>query len=409
MKHASSRLDEAAGGGDPVALARALVATPSVNPALESGGHGEKEIAELTAHWLEAWGFRTRVDEVAPGRCNVVASLRGVRPGPRLLLNGHLDTVGVRDMTVPAFDGDIRDGRLIGRGASDMKGGVAAALATAATLARTGLPAGELVVALTADEEHASLGMAALVEGGPPADAAVVCEPTGLAVMPAHKGFVWVDLLFRGRAAHGSRPELGIDAVRHAALFVAALDDLAARLESVPSHPLLGHGSLHVGTIRGGTAPSVYPHRCSLTLERRTLPGEAPEDVAAELEAVLEELRARIPRLDATLETGLDRPGTEVAGDSALVRGLLEACERCGRPPRLDGMTAWVDAAFLNLAGVPAVCFGPGGIEQAHSVDEWCDVAEIEGCTEVLTAFALGFLTGDAGPPYPLDGGPPAR
>lgn len=382
----------AARRGEALPMARVLVATPSVNPSLVPGGSGEGPVAERTAAWLDGWGFDTRIDEVETGRFNVVARRSGSRPGATLLLNGHLDTVGVDGMTVPAFDPVVREGRLTGRGACDMKGGVAAALAAAATLAGEGLESGTLIVALTADEEHASVGMEALVASGITADGAVVCEPTNLTVMPAHKGFVWIDVDFRGRAAHGSRPETGIDAVRHAGLYLAALDRLASDLERRPPHPLLGHGSFHAGTIRGGTAPSVYPDACLLTLERRTLPGERTGDVVAEFETVLRDLGSRVPHLEASLEPGLDRPGTEVAGESPLVEGLLRACVHHDREPGVEGMTAWVDAAFLNRAGIPAVCFGPGSIADAHASDESCSIAEIEACAEILTTFARGFL-----------------
>jgi acetylornithine deacetylase len=304
-----------------------------------------------------------------------------------------MDTVGVAGMVVPPFEGVVRVGRLVGRGACDMKAGVAGLLSASAALAAAGHP-GELVVALTMDEEHASLGMQALVASGVRADAAVVCEPTGLAVMPAHKGFVWADLEVRGRAAHGSRPEVGIDAIRHAARFLIELDALEAELRSRPAHPLLGHGSLHAGTIEGGVAPSVYPDRCHLVIERRTLPGETPAKVRRELEAALGRARSAVQRLDARLTVGLSRPGTEVAHDHALVVGLLDAAHTCGRESGVEGMTAWVDAAYLNEAGVPAVCFGPGSIEQAHSADEWIDTSEIPDCAEILETFARRFLEG---------------
>lgn len=371
--------------GDPVALARALVAVPSVNPSLAPGGAGEGRIADLAAGWLRSWGLDTEVVEAAPGRPNVVARLDG--DGPTLLLNGHLDTVGVEGMERPPFEAAVEGGRLWGRGACDMKAGIAAILATARRLAREG-PRPRLVVALTADEEHASVGMDALVRSGVEADMAVVCEPTSLAVMPAHKGFVWVEAAFRGRAAHGSRPDRGVDAIRHAGLFLAALDGYEARLREGPSHPLLGPGSHHAGTIRGGTAESVYPERCTLVLERRTLPGETAEKVRRELQDVLGAVMAAHPEMDATLQVTLARPGTEVAREAPLVRGLLEACETVGRPRRVEGMTAWVDAAFLNEAGIPAVCFGPGDIAQAHAAVEWCPVDEIRLCADVLEAFA---------------------
>ncbi len=390
MAGTDQALMKAAAAGDPVALARALVAIPSVNPKLSPGGDGEGEIAAACAAWLGDWGLVARVEEVEPGRRNVVATLEG--EGPTLLLNGHLDTVGVEGMTIAPFGAELRDGRIFGRGSCDMKGGVAALMAAASGLAAEG-PRPNLVVALTADEEHASLGMDMLVRSGVRADMAVVCEPTSLTVMPAHKGFVWVKATFLGRAAHGSRPDLGIDAIRHAALFVAALDGHVERLRARSPHALLGHGSLHSGTVRGGTAESVYPERCDLVLERRTLPGEAPQDVIGEMELVLEALRAREPEVRGSLEMTLARPGTEVPTDARIVHGLLEACRSSGVPPRVEGMTAWVDAAFLNEAGIPAVCFGPGDIGQAHSADEWIEASQIALCADVLERFARALVT----------------
>lgn len=373
--------------GDPLAVARLLVATPSVNPDLEEGGAGEQQMAERAAHLLRHWGLDARLHALGPARANVVATLSGT--GPTLLLNGHLDTVGVAGMSVRPFDPVLSDGRLYGRGSCDMKAGLASLLAATARLAAGGARP-NLIVALTADEENASAGMMELVRAGPRADLAVVCEPTSLSVMPAHKGFVWIRASFRGRAAHGSRPDLGVDAIRHAALYLAALDGYARRLEEAPAHPLLGHASLHAGTIRGGGAPSVYPDRCELLLERRTMPGEAPEAVLAELRTTLAELRAREPDVDASLEVTLARPGTEVPEDSAIVQGLLAAGALHGVAPAVRGMSAWVDAALLNEAGVHAVCYGPGSIEQAHTADEWVDVDEIVRCADVLESFARG-------------------
>lgn len=380
---------EAAVRGEPVALARALVATPSVNPRLEEAGAGEEQAARLAAGWLDGWGFDVVVPEIAPGRYNVVARLG--EGSPRVLLNGHLDTVGVEGMSVPPFEAALDGGRLVGRGACDMKGGVAALLAAAARVAGKPGDAGELIVVLTADEEHASLGMQALVEEGVEADAAIVCEPTGLAVMPAHKGFVWVELLFRGRAAHGSRPEVGVDAIRHAALYLASLDGYQARLLEGGSHPLLGHGSLHAGTIEGGSAPSVYPAECRLVLERRTLPDEDPGRVVEDLRALAGELAREVEELDLEVRPGLARPGTEVPSDHPLVEGLRAALERETGQGRVEGMTAWVDAAFLNERGIPAVCFGPGSIARAHADDEWVDVDEIRICARVLERFVRSF------------------
>ena len=381
---------ELARHGDPLALTRSLVSTPSVNPQLEEGGSGEREAATLVAEWLDLWGLDTRITEISPNRFNVIAKLDG--EGPTLLLNGHLDTVGVGGMIVPPFDAKVEGGRIWGRGSCDMKAGLAAILATTKRLVEEG-PRPNLIVAMTADEEHASLGMYALVDSSPSADFAIVTEPTRLAVMPAHKGFLWVRAVFEGRAAHGSRPDLGIDAIRHAALYVGALDDYGDQLTSRPAHPLLKHGSVHAGTIQGGSAASVYPDLCEIVLERRTMPGEKPEKVLQEFQRILDELSEREEDLSASLEQMLERPGTEVPEDSRLVQGLLEAGQGHGIPPVVEGMTAWVDAALLNEIGIPAVCYGPGDIAQAHSADEWVELAQIEKCADVLESFARDLAT----------------
>lgn len=375
---------------DVTGFARALVASPSVNPGLEAGGTGEAAIAGLTAGWLESWGYAVEVVEAAPGRPSVLARL-GRGPGRSLILSGHLDTVGVAGMSVDPFGAEVRDGRLWGRGAADMKGGVAAVLA-AARDAAAGSFRGTLMVALTADEEEAGLGCRTLVERGLRADAAVVCEPTGLAIMPAHKGFVWVCVDFRGQAAHGSRPERGVDAIRHAGLFLARLDEIEAALALRSPHPLLGHGSIHAGTIEGGSAPSVYPSSCRLVLERRTLPGEHETAVRAEVDYLLAELGSRVPSLDANVEILLRQDGSEVAAGHPLVAALSASLEGAGLEPSTAGMTAWVEAVFFNENGTPAVCFGPGTIEDAHADDESVALADLDAAHRVLSDLVVRFL-----------------
>jgi acetylornithine deacetylase len=379
---------------DAVDWTRRLVAIPSVNPSLEGGGGGEARIGREVAACLRQMGFDVQEQTVDGERRNVVARL-GVG-SPRLLLNGHLDTVGVDGMTVDPFGADSTPERIVGRGAADMKSGLAVILAAAGAYA-SDPGRGTLVVALTCDEEHASVGMQRLVAQGLRADAAVVTEPTALAVMPAHKGFAWVEVEFRGRAAHGSRPDVGVDAIRHAAAFLQELDSLEVSLRAVDPHPLLGTGSLHAGTIHGGSAWSVYPERCVVTLERRTLPAEEPGSFLDEVQGALDRLAARDPSVDGVARLDLVRPGSDVPEDAPVVQALLAALEAEGMPRKVEGMTAWVDAAYLNEAGIPAVCFGPGSITRAHAADEWVDAREVQAAAAVLTAFVRRFL--EAAPP----------
>lgn len=374
-----------------VDMARALIATPSVNPSLDPDGAGETAIASLAAGWLRSWGFAVEVVEYEPGRPSVVARLeRGA--GRTILFAGHLDTVGVSDMTIDPFDPVIRHGRVWGRGAADMKGGLAAMLAAARDTA-AGSFHGTLVVCLTADEEHAGRGSRQVVDAGLQADAAIVCEPTGMAIMPAHKGFAWLRIDFRGQAAHGSRPERGVDAIRHAGIFLARLDELETRLTQRKRHPLLGSGSIHAGTIHGGTAPSVYPSHCHLTLERRTLPGESVATVRSDIEFLLAQLRSDVPSLDTGLEVTLFRNGSELPRDHEIVDVLSRSLADANLEPRIEGMSAWVEASIYNAAGIPAVAFGPGDIEEAHTADESAPVSEIEAAHQVLLTTARRFLS----------------
>ena len=338
-------------------LVRDLVAIDSVNPSLVPGGAGEAEIAAFIAAWARHAGLEAGVLEETPGRPSVLVSARGSGGGRTLLLCGHIDTVTVAGMAAahePRIEGD----RLHGRGAYDMKAGVAAALIACREAAAQGL-AGDVVVAAVADEEHASLGVQEALRSVR-ADAAVVTEPTELAVAIAHKGFVWAQIEVTGRAAHGSRPHLGVDAIVKAGPVLTALGGLDAAL-AAREHPLLGRGSVHASLIEGGEELSSYPGRCVVGLERRTLPGERAADVEAELRALLDECRAADPELRAELRMGLVREPFEVARDAGVVTAVEEAAaERLGAAPTVGGVSYWADSAFIAAAGIPTVLFGPG-------------------------------------------------
>lgn len=369
---------------DPVGLTRSLVRADSRNPDLVPGAPGEAPAAAVLREVLAEWGFRVEVTEAAPGRPNLVARIGGGRGGASLMLNGHLDTVGVEGMTHDPLGAELRDGRLYGRGATDMKAGVAAMCAAAARAAARGALAGEVIVAAVADEEYESVGTRALVAAGVRADAAIVTEPTRLAICPAHRGFAWITVTVHGRAAHGSRYDIGVDAIRHAGLLLAELDALEADVLPTRTHPLLGRASLHASLIEGGIGISTYPDRCVLQLERRTVPGESAADAAREVEAACARVRTRRPTFRATVEPGFAQGPSDVAVDAPVMRVLGAALEAAREPVRIEGMPAWTDAALLNEAGIPAVCFGPGDIALAHAAEEYVEVREIERATEVL-------------------------
>jgi acetylornithine deacetylase len=365
-------------------LAR-LVAIDSVNPALVPGGAGEAEVMAFAAAWMADAGMEVDVIEAAPGRPSVVGTARGRGGGRSLMLNGHLDTVGVEGMREPHVP-DVRDGRLHGRGGYDMKGGVAACMLAAAAAARAGL-AGDVVVTAVADEEHSSIGVQAVLQHVR-ADACVVTEPTSLDVVVAHRGFAWWEVGATGRAAHGSRPDLGVDAIAAMGPVLVALAALGRELEG-RRHELLGAGSVHASLIEGGQELSSYPERCLLAIERRTLPGDDEARLAAELERVLAAGDGGGARLSG--RTTLVRAPFEVDAGEPIVALLRErAAARLGRTPQVRGHAAWMDAALIGAAGIPTVVFGPHG-GGAHAIDEWVDIASVRECAEVLLATATAF------------------
>jgi acetylornithine deacetylase len=374
--------------GDARALTRALVRVDSRNPTLARGAPGETACATLLRDVLESWGFRTELHDAAPGRPNLVARIGGSAPNSRsLMLNGHLDVVGVEGMVHPPFTAEERDGRMYGRGSADMKGGIAAMCSAAYRAAGAGA-AGEIVIAAVADEEYESLGTRALLARGVRADACVVTEPTRLAIMPAHRGFVWIEVEISGRAAHGSRWDIGVDAIRHAGLLLAELDRLDAEVLPARTHPLLGRGSLHASLIEGGIGMSTYPDRCMLRLERRTIPSERAQDAVDEVQRACDAIRVRRPSFAADVRLLVTQGPSDVPVDAPLVRGLSMALDARGEATRIEGMSAWTDAALLNEAGIPAVCFGPGDISLAHAAEEYIPLDEIDRAAAVLTEFA---------------------
>jgi acetylornithine deacetylase len=340
-----------------VELVERLVAIDSVNPALVGGGAGEAEIAAFVAGWARDAGLSATVLEGTPGRPSVI--VRNGRGSSRtLLLCGHLDTVG--GSPEPRLEGD----RLYGRGAYDMKAGLAAAL-----IACRDADA-DVVVAAVADEEHASLGVQeALRELR--ADAAIVTEPTHRRVIVAHKGFAWAEITLHGRAAHGSMPDAGVDAISAAGPVLVRLAELDA---SLPSHPLLGRGSVHASLISGGSDLATYPASCTLSLERRTLPGET--EIEAELATLLGDA-------DGSYRVTLVREPFAIDPEAEIVRLVREAAGGA----EVAGAPFWTDAAFIAAAGIPVVLYGPGG-DGAHADVEWVSLADTEAVTRTLIAAA---------------------
>lgn len=371
---------------DPVvSLLRDLVAIDSVNPSLVPGAAGEAQIAEAVAEHMRRIGLEVELQHAAPGRPNVVGVLEARTRGRTLMLCGHLDTVGVQGMSAP-FEPAERDGRLYGRGAQDMKGGLAAMIDAARAAAHRGFRKGRLVVAAVVDEEFASVGADALVSKWT-ADGAVVTEPTDLQIGVAHKGFAWLEVDVRGRAAHGSRPREGRDAIMRMGRVLQRLERLDRELQARPPHRFMGTGSLHASTVAGGREWSSYPDQCRLQLERRTIAAETAATATEEIEQVLAALRREDPEFEAETRLVFSRSPYEIDPGHDLVTALAATTNRSAP---IVGMSFWTDAAILADAGIPSVLFGPGGAG-LHSVEEYVLLEEVGRCREALTTLALSW------------------
>ncbi len=362
-----------------------LVSIESVNPSLVPGGGGEERIARYVSAFLTAAGFNVQLEELGAGRFNATGLLEGQRSGPRLMLNGHLDTVGTGGMEQP-FSPRVENGRLYGRGALDMKGGITAALLAAEHLAKERDFAGEILIALVADEEMESRGTRELLKHFQ-ADMAIVLEPTWLEVATAHKGFAWAEIETRGRAAHGSRPDEGRDAIAYMGRALHHIEALQFELNQRPGHPLLGHGSVHASLISGGQELSSYPESCKLSIERRLLPGEDTTTFEAEVASILVQLAAQDSCFHAEYSIGYSARAFETPRQSPVAQRLLE-CARIvtGSSARLGTQPFWTDAALLQEADIPSVLFGPGGAGM-HSTVEYVNLEDVITCAGILVEF----------------------
>jgi acetylornithine deacetylase len=372
---------------DPIELLQQLVAINSVNPDLVPGGAGETAIADFCAAWFLENGFEVHRLEATPGRPSIVGIARGTGGGKSLMFNGHYDTVTLAGYDGDPLSGEIRDGKLYGRGSFDMKGGVAAMMVAAARAMAQNLR-GDILVACVADEEYASKGTEEVVAKFT-ADAAVVTEPSHLELTVAHKGFVWFDVMVKGRAAHGSRPELGVDAIVKAGKFLVALEAYDLRLRANPAHRLLKSGSVHASIISGGEEISSYPARCRISLERRTVPGESTASVKADLEAMIAEIKASDPAFEAEIIPGLERPPFQIGEDAAIVKAVDAAATKAmGHKTIRRAEPFWTDCAILQGAGIPCLMFGVDGGGE-HSATEWATVKSVEKLGDILADVAV--------------------
>jgi acetylornithine deacetylase len=355
---------------------RDMVAIDSVNPSLVKDAAGETEIADYLEQWMKAHGLDTKRYDVQPGRPNVVGTLPGTGEGKTLLLNGHMDTVGVDYMTISPFNPTIKDGRLYGRGSFDMKGGLAASMAAVKTIINEGTTLkGDVILVAVCDEEYASIGTEHLMKDTT-ADAAIVGEFTAGNIQIAHKGFAWIDVETHGVAAHGSLHRVGVDAIAKMGHVLTGLEAIGQQLEETEHH-LVGPGSVHASIIEGGSELSTYPASCRLQVERRLIPGEEREDVEAEMKALIESLMEADPKFNADYEITFYRGPMEIPPDEEICRVLREGSEKLlGKTPRYVGGTGWMDTQIIYSKGIPAVAHGPNGYG-AHAQEEWVDLQSV--------------------------------
>lgn len=366
-------------------LLRRLVGINSVNPTLVPGAPGETEIAEFVSEWLLDHGIEASIKKTSQkGRPNVIARVDGTSGGPSLLLNAHIDTVGIDAMEDP-FDPRIENGRLYGRGALDTKGGLAAAMSAVAIMADE-RPPGDVVLTAVSDEEHGSIGTVATTHIE--ANGAIVYEPTDLGIVISHKGFVWLDVNVVGRAAHGSRPDLGIDAITKASAIVASIDSLNDEFSRMRDVPYLTRQSIHASIIAGGQERSSYADSCQVGFEVRTHPGTNSEQILSLVKDRIDDVTAEDPDIQATASLVLERAGLEGDAQSSVVLSLQQAItEVVGSPGDISGHDGWMDSALLAEAGIPSVVFGPSG-EGLHAAIEWVDLESVKQCRDVTVRAA---------------------
>lgn len=367
-----------------------MVRINSVNPALATDGPGEREMAHYMGAQMRGLGMDVGVYKLAPKYWNAVGVLKGTGGGKSLMFNGHMDTVGVGGMTDP-FSAEIRDGKLYGRGSVDMKAGLAAILGALKALRDAGLrTAGDVYVAAVADEEYLSIG-SEQVATAYRADGVIVAESSGFYIVPAHKGFIWFEVITAGRAAHGSDYEGGVDAIVHMGRFLAELEKLIHDQQNLEPYPLLGPPSLHASLIQGGIELSTYPSSCSLKIEWRTVPGQTEEELRGLLQAIIDRLHAQDAGFQAEVRTLFVRYPFQVARDAPVVQTVYrQACQVLGREPEYEGMGGWADTSLFERAGMDALIFGSDG-EGAHAEVEWADLDALYKTAQIYAGTILEF------------------
>ena len=376
---------------DVALLTQAMVRIDSSSPDMGSiPGPGETKLANFIVQWLQHHNIETHWIETTPGRPSVVGVVRGSGGGKSLMLNGHTDTVTLSGYGGDALSGNIVDDKLYGRGSADMKSGLAAAMITLLR-AQTMDLLGDVIFTAVSDEEYGSIGTEDVIAAGWRADAAIVAEPTVMDIIIAHKGFVIFEVDIFGVASHGSRPDLGVDAICKAGHFLVELEWLGKRLQSgslSTGSPEADLPSVHAGIIAGGEEVSSYPARCTISIDRRITAAETPESAREELIGMLNSLAATVPDFHYEVRTVISRPPHSMSLDHPFIGTVVKhATAAMGSQPVIRGERYWTDMALLAAAGIPGVIWGPRGYG-LHSKNEWVELDSVRQLLDSFVAIA---------------------
>jgi acetylornithine deacetylase len=381
-----------------------MVKIESINPDLVAGGSGEQKVAEFTANFLKDNGLEASIQQIAPGRCNVIGVLKGTGGGKNLLIDAHLDTVSVEGMDEP-FSGRVEDGKLFGRGSADDKGGVAAGVEALIALKESGICLkGDVIVSGVAGEEYASEGSEALIKKYQgTVQGCIIGEPSRmsqglyLSIGVGSGGFVWVEFETRGNRTHGSLFRIGVDAIDHMSVILQSISQLKQRLihQKPYVNPLADHGaelnpSLHNSLIKGGFDLATYPDLCTLSIERRTVYGETFAQVREEIDQIMRSAKETIPNFNGSARVVFEREPWEAQKSQLLSTIEEEAAKELGKAPLHYAVAGWDDGAIASNAGIPTVVFGPSG-NNWHGLGEYVDIASLHKCARVMANSAIRF------------------
>jgi acetylornithine deacetylase len=368
-------------------LLQDMVRINSINPMLEANAPGEIQLAEFVRGWCDSRQLETQWIEPVKGRPSVITTARGRGGGRSLMLNAHLDTVGVTGMTDP-FTPRIENGFLFGRGACDMKASLAVCLKILER-ARDLQLSGDVILTAVSDEEHGGIGTESVLEVCT-ADAAILTEPTGLEVCVAHRGFAVFEIEIMGRASHSSQPEFGINAINGLGWVLLEIEALNQNLERREAHPLLGHGHAQATMVAGGFALFTTPANARVSLERRTLPGETRDVIETEVREMLERIRSEHSEFNASWTTSLYREPFSVDEQTPILRTVTRALQTHNLEPKFTGAPYWMDSALIAAKGIPTVILGPTA-HDLHGANERVDLSELETLEQVLLSVIQDF------------------